>query len=132
MCISRCNVCINNRRILKPFIVETHQVQRSIRGIVESATVRRRTKGVDIIAQTAVITKIETVVFEKYETVPRMPRKGRFWETKSCSRMINGSPFAYIDGANSACARRITGIESWMMTLLAEQLPRLQAGYRSH
>ena len=28
--------------------------------------------------------------------------------------MTDGSPFAYIDGANSMCDRRNTGIESWV------------------
>ena len=78
LCIWTCNVCINDKRMLKSFVVETPGAAIDTRQSRQSATVRKKGTIVDIIAQQAAITKKKTVVFEKCETVPR---KGRFWET---------------------------------------------------
>lgn len=78
LCICTCNVCINDKRMLKSFVVETPGAAIDTRHSRRSATVRKKGTVIDIIAQEAATTKKKTVVFEKYETVPR---KGRFWET---------------------------------------------------
>ena len=78
LCIWRCDLCINDKRMLKHFIVETPGAAIDTRHGKRSATERKRATSIDIIAQKVVITKTKTVVFEICETVPR---KGRFWET---------------------------------------------------
>ena len=68
---------LNDKRMLKPFLVETPGAAIDTRHGIQSATVRKRATSVDIIAQKGVIGKIKTVAFEICETVPR---KVRFWE----------------------------------------------------
>lgn len=112
--------------MFKSFVVETPGAAIDTRHSAQSATVRKIGTIVDIIAQKAATTKNKTVVFEKYETVaPERVASGK----QICSRMINGSPFAYIDGANSVCDRRMTGIESWVR--LAYNYRNYSFGYMS-